>query len=327
MTVAASKQLTYKPVPGWGRLPDGWSFVEAVGVATDSQDRVYVFNRGEHPIIVFDQDGNFLNAWGEGQFVRPHGIWIGSDDTIYLTDDLDHTVRRYSAEGRLLMLLGTSGRGSETGVHDSDYRSIRRGGPPFNQPTNLAQAADGSLYISDGYGNARVHHCSSDGKLLHSWGEPGTGPGQFNLPHGIGIDRSGRVLVADRENSRLQRFSPEGQFLDEWSDVVRPCEVFVDAEDRVFVAELGCRAGLFPWMQPDLTVTGGRISVFDRDGNLLSRFGGGERPCSPGDFYAPHDLWADSRGSLYVGEVNWSAGGKKGLVPADCKSLQKFERT
>ena len=324
MSATVSNRWGYQPLPGWGRLPAGWSFVEAVGVATDSQDRVYVFNRGEHPLIVFDRDGTFLNAWGEGQFVRPHGIWIGADDTLYLTDDLDHTVRRYSLDGRLLMLLGTSGRGSDTGVQDSDYRLIRRGGPPFNQPTNVAQAADGSLYISDGYGNARVHHFSADGKLLRSWGEPGTGPGQFNLPHGIGVDRSGRILVADRENSRIQRFTPDGEYLDEWTDVVRPCEVFIDVNDRVFVAELGCRAGLFPWMQPDLTVTGGRISIFDGEGKLLQRFGGGQRPCTPGDFYAPHDLWVDSQGALYVGEVNWSAGGKKGLVPADCKSLQKF---
>jgi DNA-binding beta-propeller fold protein YncE len=307
-------------------LPPGWQFVEAVGVATDSQDRVFVFNRGEHPVCVFDRDGKFLNAWGEGQFIRPHGIWIGPDDAVYLTDDLDHTVRKYTSRGELLWKLGTSGRGSDTGVRESDYRSITHGGPPFNQPTNLAIGGDGSLFISDGYGNCRIHKFSADGQLLLSWGEPGPGPGQFNLPHGIGVDSRGRVLVADRENSRIQIFSSAGEYLTEWTDVVRPCEVFIDPEDNVFVAELGRRAGMFPWMTPDMSVSGGRVSIFDRNGKLLTRFGGGDHPGTPGDFYAPHDLWVDRRGDLYVGEVTWSAGGSRGLVAADCPSLQKFQR-
>ena len=319
-------QFTFAPVPGWEQLPAGWKFVEAVGVATDSRDRVFVFNRGEHPVIVFDRDGRFVEAWGEGQFVRPHGIWIGSDDAVYLTDDLDHTVRKYTPHGRLLWKLGTSGRGSDTGVQKNDYRTITRGGPPFNQPTNLTIGPDGSLYISDGYGNARIHKYSPEGKLLLSWGEPGAGPGQFNLPHGIGVDSSGRVLVADRENSRIQVFSPNGEFLAEWTDVVRPCEVFVDLQDNVFVAELGHRAGMFPWMKPDLTVSGGRVSIFNDRGSLLSRFGGGEKPGTPGDFFAPHDLWVDARGDLYVAEVTWSAGGNRGLVSPDCPSLQKLVR-
>jgi DNA-binding beta-propeller fold protein YncE len=326
MNPVGQGQFTFAPLPGWEQLPDGWKFVEAVGVATDSRDRVFVFNRGEHPVIVFDRDGRFLQAWGEGQFVRPHGIWIGGDDSIYLTDDLDHTVRKYTPDGRLLWKLGTSGRSSDTGVRESDYRTIARGGPPFNQPTNLAIGVEGSLYISDGYGNARIHKYTPGGRLLLSWGEPGAGPGQFNLPHGIGVDSRGRVLVADRENSRVQVFSPDGEYLTEWTDVVRPCEVFVDPQDNVFVAELGRRAGMFPRMQPDLTASGGRLSVFDKGGSLLARFGGGEQPGTPGDFYAPHDVWVDGRGDLYVAEVIWSAGGNRGLVSPDCPSLQKFVR-
>lgn len=318
--------FTFEPVPAWEHLPPGWAFVEAVGVATDSRDRVFVFNRGKHPLIVFDRDGNYLQAWGEGEFVRPHGIWIGKDDAVYLTDDLDHTVRKYSPEGTMLWKLGTSGVGSDTGVRDSDYRTISRGSFPFNQPTNLAIAPDGTLLIADGYGNARVHKFSPEGEWLASWGEPGDKPGQFNLPHGIAVDSTGRIFVADRENSRLQIFSPEGEFLSSWTDVVRPCEVFLDREDNVFVAELGGRAGMFSWMTPDLTLSGGRISIFDKSGQLLSRFGGGEHPGTPGDFYAPHDLWLDSGGDLYVAEVNWSAGGNRGVVAPSCPTLQKFVR-
>jgi hypothetical protein len=132
--------------------------------------------------------------------------------------------------------------------------------------------------------------------------------------------------VADRENSRIQNSSSDGEHRNTRTDVVRPCEVFLDPHDNVFVAELGWRSGMFPWMQPDLTRSGGRVSIFDRNGRLLSRFGGGERPGTPGDFYAPHDLWVDSQGDLYVAEVTWSAGGNRGLVSPECPSLQKFAR-
>jgi DNA-binding beta-propeller fold protein YncE len=322
-TVGAGS-FRYRPVPGWEQLPEGWSFVEAVGAATDSQDRVYVFNRGEHPVIVFDDSGRFLRAWGQGVFRRPHGIWIGPDDSLYLADDWDHTVRKFTPEGRLLLTLGTSGQASDSGIEGIDYRTIRRAAPPFNLPTNLALAPDGAMYVTDGYGNARVHRFAPDGALLFSWGEPGDGPGQFNLPHGIGVDSRGRVYVADRENSRVQRFSAEGRFLDQWTDVVRPCEVFVDPRDNVFVAELGRRVGGFPWMTPDPAASGGRVSIFDSEGNLLSRFGGGDHPGTPGDFLAPHDIWVDRQGSIYTSEVVVSAAGKTSYYSPQCPTLQKF---
>lgn len=100
----------------------------------------------------------------------------------------------------------------------------------------------------------------------------------------------------------------------------------VDPDDNVFVSEVGKRCGIFPWMTPDPTVTGGRISIFSPGGELLSRWGGGDDPAAPGDFYAPHDVWLDSEGCIYVGEVTWSAGGNKGLAPPNCPTLQKFVR-
>ena len=321
--IVGSGEFVYEAFDRWEQLPEGWSFVEAVGVATDSQDRVYVFNRGEHPVVVFDRDGKFLNAWGEERFVRPHGIWIDREDFLYLTDDRDHTIGKYTPDGELLLKLGTSGQGSDSGVENSDYRTIKRGAPPFNQPTNLAIAPTGEMYVCDGYGNARVHKFSAEGELLLSWGEPGCGAGEFQLPHGIGVDSNGRVFLADRENSRLQLFSPEGEFLEEWTDVARPCEVFLDRDDNVYVAELGWHAGL-PDPKPEQT--GGRLSIFDCSGNLQCRFGGGSRPASAGDFAAPHDVWVDSQGSVYVGEVTVSAAVPKGIVTADCPSLQKFVR-
>jgi DNA-binding beta-propeller fold protein YncE len=317
----------FEALEGWGTLPDGWSFVEVAGVATDSRDRVFVFNRGSHPIVVFDPEGRFLGSWGEGLFARPHGITIGPDAAVYCTDDLDHTVRKFSPEGRLLLTLGTGGRPSDTGATSQDFRTIQRAGPPFHYPTNLALAADGSLYITDGYGNARIHKFSPDGQHLFSWGAPGGGEGEFRIPHGIAVGPDGAVVVADRENSRLQFFRPDGGFLKEWTDIARPCQVAVDPGGIVYVAELGYRAGMWPGTSaPGPDATGGRVSVFDPDGRPLARWGGGSDPCAPGDFFAPHDLCLDSRGDLYVGEVTWSAGGKRGEVPADCHSLQKFAR-
>ncbi|MCH7990518.1 MAG: hypothetical protein IID46_15360, partial [Planctomycetes bacterium] len=148
-----SGAFTYEVVENWDQLPEGWSFVEAVGVAADSQNRVYVFNRGEHPLIVFDSEGNFLQSWGEGKFVRPHGIWIGPDDMLYLSDDQDHTVRKFTPDGELILTLGTSGKPSDTGVQDCDFRTIKQAGPPFNLPTNLALSSAGEMYVTDGYGN------------------------------------------------------------------------------------------------------------------------------------------------------------------------------
>ena len=257
-------------------------------------------------------------------FSRPHGIFIGPDDAVYCTDDRDHTVRRFTPDGKLLMTLGRSGKPSETGATSVDYRTIKRAGPPFHYPTNLAIGPDGMLYVSDGYGNARVHKFTPDGKLLLSWGEPGSGPGQFNLPHGIDVGSDGTVYVADRENSRIQLFTGEGKFLSEWTDVARPCQVFIH-DNTVHVAELGFRAGMWPGTTPPTPdATGGRLSIFDLKGKLLARWGGGATPTAPGDFFAPHGIWVDSHDSIYVAEVTMSAGGNRGLVPADCPSLQKF---
>lgn len=318
-------EFGYEANDQWAKLPAGWSWTEAVAVATDSQNLVYVFNRGEHPVMVFNRGGTFLRSWGEGLFARPHGIFIGPDDAVYCTDDLDHTVRKFTPDGRLVLTLGTSGKPSDTGATSVDYRTILRAGSPFHYPTNVALTSTGEIYVSDGYGNARVHKFSSDGRLIFSWGEPGKGPGQFQVPHGIGVDRHGTVYVADRENSRIQLFAPDGKFLSEWTDVARPCQVCIDAAGNVYVAELGFRAGMWPGTTaPFADAPGGRVSIFNRQGQLQARWGGGENPCAPGEFFAPHGIWVDSRGDIYVAEVILSAGGNRGLVPHACHTLQKF---
>jgi DNA-binding beta-propeller fold protein YncE len=320
-------RFRYRVDQSWPSFPAGDEDGEAVGVACDSRDRVFVFLRGPRPVQVFARDGKFLSSWGEGVFVRPHGIFVGPDDTVYCTDDHDHTVRAFSPEGELRLTLGVRGRPSDTGATSIDYRTIRHAGPPFHYPTNVALGPSGDIYVSDGYGNARVHRFSPDGRLRQSWGEPGSGPGQFHVPHGIAVDRVGTVYVADRENSRIQLFSADGVYQGEWPDVARPCQVFIDRDDRVCVAELGFRAGRWPGTgEAEAGATGGRVSIFDRGGVLQARWGGGHDPCAVGDFCAPHGIWADSHGDLYVAEVTMSAGVRPGLVPGSCHSLQKFVR-
>jgi DNA-binding beta-propeller fold protein YncE len=326
-TIVGQNGFQYRVHVGWEQLPAGWTFVEVAGVATDAAGNVFVFNRGEHPMIVFDRAGRFLRSWGEGVFVRPHGLTIGPDDAVYCVDDSGHTVRKFTPEGQLLLTLGTPGQRSDTGATTIDYRTILRAGGPFNLPTNLALSPSGEMFVADGYGNARVHRFSPEGELISSWGEPGAGPGQFHVPHGIAVDAHGTVFVADRENDRLQFFTPEGTFLGQWTDIARPCQVFFDVAGNVFVAELGYRAGMFPGTEPPPgNPTGGRMSVFNAAGELQARWGGGDQPCQPGDFFAPHDVWVDRFGDLYVGEVTWSAGANRGVVPPDCHSLQKFVR-
>jgi len=311
----------------WVRPPEGFSWTEVAAVACDSRDRLFVFNRGKHPMLVFQRDGSFVQSWGEGLFARAHGLTIGPDDSVYCTDDLDHTVRKFTPDGRLLLTLGTSGCPSATGATSIDYRTIRQGGSPFHFPTNVALGPQGQIYVADGYGNARVHEFAPDGSLVRSWGEPGNGPGQFHVPHGIAVDAKGAIYVADRENSRIQIFSPAGEFLDELKDVGRPCQVVFDGNGNLFVAELGFRAGRWPGTgSAEPGAPGGRMSIFDPQGHLQARWGGGEQPTAPGDFFAPHDVCVDSHGDVYVAEVVWSAGGNRGMVPADCHSLQKFER-
>src|SRR5260370_25995347 len=148
------RDFGYEADDHWAKLPPGWGWTEVAGVATDSRDHVFVFSRGDHPVMVFDPDGTLLAHWGEGVFARPHGIFIGPDDDVYCTDDVGHTVRKFTPDGRLLMTLGTSGKPSSTGATSMDYRTILRASPPFHYPTNLPLSGGGDLDLSDAYGNA-----------------------------------------------------------------------------------------------------------------------------------------------------------------------------
>lgn len=314
----------YDVVAEWEQLPEGWSHLDVCDVAVDAKDRVYLLTRGDHPVIVYERDGSFATSWGEELFTNPHGITIGPDGSIYCADIGDHTVRKLTPAGEVLMTLGIPGQATATGYKQGDYRSVVRAGAPFNSPTKVAVLADGRLCVSDGYGNARVHVFSETGELQGSWGAPGEGSGEFRVPHSITAAPDGRLFVCDRENSRIQIFNIDGEVVDNWTGVCRPNNVAFDAGGRAFVAELGLRAGRWPdWPPSEGDEPGSRCSVWDATGRRLFTIGSDD-PCAPASFFAAHGICVDSRGDLYVAEVTWSGGARYGLVPDSCHTLQKL---
>lgn len=301
----------YEELPDWGRLPEGWSLREVPDVAVDGDDRVYVFSRGAHPVLVFEADGTFVGSWGEGLFQRPHGLTFGPDGGLWCVDDGGHGVHKCTPEGRVLLSLETPGRSAPPGS-----------GRPFNRPTKVAvHPRTGEVYVSDGYGNARVHKYSPEGQHLLSWGDYGVEPGQFNLPHSVAVDAAGRVLVADRESHRVQVFDEDGAFLTQWNNLHRPCGLHL-AGDRVYVGQLLSHLAV----NQDYPNLGACVTVHDLDGVQLARLGDSRWGEGPGQFTTPHGIAVDSRGDLYVGEVSWSAYGSRLDPPREARCLRKLVR-
>ncbi len=283
-------KYTYELVDGWAKCPAGWSFIDVCGLSIDSQDRVYILSRSAHPVAVFDREGNLLTSWGEGFFKRAHGTCVGPDGSVYCTDDGNHTVSKFTPDGKLLLTLGNKDQPSDTGyVRKEGLATIKRGGPPFNRPTGVALSSSGEIYVSDGYRNARVHKFTPDGTLLFSWGEPGNAPGQFRTPHSIWVDKRERVWVADRENNRVQIFDARGEFLSQWTDLSLPTDIFIDDEETVYISELSRR-----------------VSIFTINSKLLARWDSQGQVKETDLFLAPHTIAVDSKGDLYVGEVSWA---------------------
>jgi len=253
-----SGDYTYRVVDGWAKWPEDWQLGDVAGVGVDGNDRVYAFHRGDHPMVVFDRDGNVLHSWGEGLFKRAHGVHMGLDDTIYLTDEGDHAVRKCTLDGKVLLTIGIPG----------DAASFMSG-QPFRRCTHTALSPGNEIYVSDGYGNARIHKYAPDGKRIMSWGEPGSGPGQFNLPHNISCDADGWVYVADRENHRIQVFDGNGRFETQWHDLHRPSGMYMPPGKCpvCYVGEIG------PYYEfnrgaPNL---GPRLSILSNEGKLIAR--------------------------------------------------------
>jgi DNA-binding beta-propeller fold protein YncE len=273
--------LTYRFQEGWGRLPLWWQFNSCTDVAVDSQDRVYALDRGDHPVMVFDRNGDFISSWGEGLFKVPHSIYLDKDDFVWISDCKTHTVMKFTQGGQLLQTLGTK-----------DFPAMTYYGMPFNQPTGVAVAPSGAIFVSDGYGNYKVQKFSPEGEFIKSWGGPGTGPGQFACLHYLDVDDQGRVYVCDRENHRIEVFDEDGAYLTEWPDLFMVAKVRI-RKDIAYVVEQG------------RTPTTGRISILSLDGKLLGRWSNNE---GPGEGHPntgiSHGLTVDSRGDIYVAELN-----------------------
>jgi len=277
---SADQPIEFEPVPGFVQLPSGVELGACSAVAVNSTGEIYLFHRKKHPIICLNSEGKFLRSWGDQYIRTAHGLRIDRDDNLWVTDVERHRAFKFNPQGKLLLALGTGMPGSDT--------------DQFNLPTDIAFGAQGNVYISDGYGNARVMKFNCQGRFLTTWGTPGKGNGEFRLPHAIVVDAKGRVLVGDRENNRIQIFDGEGKLLDIWKGFA-PFGLAFDHEGRLFVAD----------------GRGGQVLQLNRQGRVVHAWGGAGT--DPGEFQMPHSLAFDAAGNLYVAEV-------------DGQRVQKFRR-
>jgi DNA-binding beta-propeller fold protein YncE len=283
-------EYKYKVMEKWAKLPGLMRFIEGAGVAVDSHDHVYVFCRSKNPVMFFDSEGNFLDTWGGNLFIRPHCVHVGPKGYVYCVDDEAHVVMKFSPKGRLIMTLGTHGKPSYTGFFGTSFAYqdgmiVKRAGEPFNLPTKAVVSPTGEIYVSDGYGNSRVHKFSNDGELLLSWGEPGSEPGQFRLPHGLCIGGD-NVYVADRVNSCVHVFTQEGEFITDWMDAQNPNDAALGDDGNLYIGERG------------------RITIRTLEGEVLARIGGEDKA----NRISCHSLDVDSKGNIYV------AGRASGII-------------
>jgi len=316
--VVGRGEYRYAVDPDWAQLPAGVVLDDIPGVAVDSADRVFLFTRGPLPVLVFERNGKYLDAWGSGEFVGTHGIYVAPDDTVYCVDHKGHRIKRFTGDGALIQeIVGETP--SHTGYVWGKPETVVSAAAPFCYPTNVCHSPDGDLYVADGYGNARVHRFSASGNLISSSGAPGSGPGEFRTPHGILVDRHGTIYVGETGNSRVQVFDLDGTWKAEWTDVQRGSHLCVDGADSIYIAEAGHVWHGWPGpMSPDRSAPRARITVRDRTGVILAEFGRDDV------FFSPHGMAVDSQGDVYVAEVPKSACG--GAAPPDYVPLTKYVR-
>lgn len=269
--LSAAEPIDFRPGAAAVTLPDSITLGACSGVAVNSEGNIYLFHRGQQPIICLDASGRFIRSWGDDVIGSAHGLRIDRDDNVWVTDIGNHQVLKFSPVGKLLLSLGKAGTAGD-GVDE------------FNKPTDIAFGPDGEFYVTDGYGNNRVMKFTPNGGFLAQWGEAGGGPGQFNLPHTVVIDRQGRILVGDRENDRVQVFESSGKLIAVWPGFA-PYGLAYDGRGHLFVAD--GRAN--------------KVLQLDDNGKVVNSWG--QEGTKPGEFQLPHMLAADAAGNLYVGEI------------------------
>lgn len=270
---------TFRYVDGWPRMPEGQTFGQVVEIVVDSQDRVFIFHRGEISPLIFSREGDYLGTWQDtSHWVDIHGVCIDRDEQgeyLIVVDRDGHFVSRCDLDGNVAWTIGEPG-------------TVGADGEPFNRPTDAAIAPNGDIYVSDGYGNSAVHRFNANGEQIQSWGTAGAGAGQFNLPHSVRIiesDGEPLAYVCDRENWRIQKFTLDGELRGEIAPLSQPADIVVDSDGVRYIPELR-----------------GRVTLLNPDDSMLIQIGG-EQKKEPDHFVAPHTLWLDSEGSFYVGEV------------------------
>jgi DNA-binding beta-propeller fold protein YncE len=266
----------YEVIRDFLKLPKGETFGMISRVAADDRDRIYVFQRKDPPVVVFDRDGTYIGAWGSGEVTDPHGLKIVGD-TVYTTDRMDSVAKSFTLDGKVKLQLGTPGEHSDTG--EVDNWLVERAAGPFNHPTEMMAHPNGDIYVTDGYRNSRVHRFAADGTLKTSWGTPGNGEGQFHLPHSIALDDAGNLLVADRSNRRIQIFTPEGKFLGQWTGMGGPNDISRGKDGNYYIAE------------QEVDGSPAHICVRSPEGNVLARM----------ESRHIHGIGVDSRGDIYAG--------------------------
>ena len=272
-TLAPGSAGSFEVVPHWPQLPDGYKFGQVSAVAPDGHGEVFVFHRGDHPIVVFNRDGKFLRSFGDGLIARAHGLRFDASGNVWITDVGNHTVRKFTHDGKLVLTLGKEGQAGDTPEQ-------------FNQPADVAFGPHGDLFVADGYGNSRVVKFSSEGKFIKTWGKKGSGDGELNLVHAVVVDAHGTVYVGDRENNRVQVFDSDGKFLGKWTDSGTPFGLFLDSHHQHFLLADG---------------NAHRCAVLDPHGKVLETWGSQGK--DSGQFDLPHSISMDSDGAVYVTEI------------------------
>ena len=257
----------YRPGVHWGQLPEGRTWGATVGLSPAPDGTVWAFDNcavvgpGEcvgsslDPILQFTTSGRLLQSFGKGLFASPHKMTVDDDGNVWVTDNasgpgLGQQVLKFSPNGEILMTLGKAG-------------VIGAGLDEFDQPTDVAIASNGDIFVADGHagrggetGNARIMKFDKDGHFLKTWGRKGMGPGEFDTIHTIALDSLGRLFVGDRQNNRVQIFDLEGNFIDQWFQFGRPSGIFIDDDDTIYVADSESRDGRSNTGQPSISPTG-----------------------------------------------------------------------
>lgn len=290
----------YEVDPTWPKRPSHLVWGQTPAVFVDKQDRVWVYTRAVPPVQVYDAaTGELLFTWGQEVFGKylegmlAHGLKIDHRGHVWLCDVGNHAVFELNQEGKILQILGTPGEPGCDATH-------------FNKPTDMAITPEGHVFVTDGYGNARVVHFDEQGRYVGEWGRLGVKPGEFNLPHAIVIDSQRRVYVADRNNARVQVFDETGKLLDVWQDLVVPWGFCLTAEDHLWV----CGCSPMPWRETDEVLScppkDQLFMRFDPSGRLRQLWtvpkgvDGEERP---GELNWVHGIALDSKGNLYACDI------------------------